>query len=118
MVVSPLRAWEKAMLSNSDPSCTATYDNVALAKAVIMITTAPVPKVIHHLDSTRDQLRFTAVMIPVFSTITKQMTNHNLTIKNISIGIPIKKMESIVGSINTTTKTSITPVNRKKLYKE
>ena len=50
MVVSPLRAWEKAMLSNSDPSCTATYDNVALAKAVIMITTAHVSNVMHHLD--------------------------------------------------------------------
>lgn len=118
MVVSPLRAWEKAMLSNSDPSCTATYDNVALAKAVIMITTAPVPKVIHHLDSTRAQLRFTAVVIPVFSTITKQVTNHSLTIKNTSIGIPIKKMESIAGSINTTAKTTITPINRKKLEKE
>ena len=118
VVVKPVRAWDNILLSNSDPNSRAINESARLVIPEIMIITAPVPNVIHHFDWTRDQLRRIESKIPAFSIITKQVLNHSLTMRNIRIGIPIKKNDSIPGTINIIRKANTTPINRIKLEKE
>ena len=105
-------------LSKRDPAWPVTKDIKALARAVIIMMIKPVPNVTHHFDLTKFQLPRKASVMPEFSIITKQDTNQNLTIKNISNGIPMKNIDKTPGIIRTKVKIIITLISLKILENE
>ena len=73
--------------------------------------TSPVPKVTHHLLSTKSQLFWIDCVIPVLSSTIDGSAKYHRTTKKIKIGIPINNIDSMKGIINSPIRNSESRIN-------